>query len=240
MKIKLLTAACLTAATVGFTGGADAVPIVIMDATTNNGSFTLNEDGDPTPRGSWYSPVDVPTVFKPAGWEGSGGLNNVNWGFTIIDPEDGQTTQNWHQFAAVNNTGVTVTQDTVYSVSARANINSATHPVNVRVVATKNSDGSGTAVTLAVATLAAGTALVGYPDFFTAPPLLPIAATSGVTTSAVDGYFVQVRVDTVGSNNASGYYYVDDIVVTAIPEPASALLLGLGASALMLRRKRVA
>lgn len=240
MQIKSMATAFMTAAFLGFGSAATAAPLIVMDETTNNGYFSQNAASGVSPnRGSWAASE----VNRPAGWQAlPDSVPSFPWtqngGFSMA------TLLGYFNDVAVNNTGFTVNEGEVFSITALANSTQPTMGVLVEVVATANSDGTGDAVTLATAALAAGTAdPTVYPfPANTNPELLPILGTGLAAPSEVDGYFLQVRASS--DLGATGYFYVDNINVTStpavIPEPATAMLFSLGAATLLVRRRRAA
>ncbi|MCC7351504.1 MAG: PEP-CTERM sorting domain-containing protein [Phycisphaerales bacterium] len=204
-------------------GASMAQAAVIMDATTNNGSLSINSSNGLAPNnGGWGN-----AVSKPLGWEITGGS-----GYT-----QNEAMQNYYGWEAYNNTGTLVTANTQYSVSAAVNTY-ANKSVGVKVLATEHADGTGASVLLADAQLNPGTASTTWPTYNSLPPLTTVSNTGAATSPALSTYYVQVR--TYGDLDAFGYYWVDDIVVTSapVPEPASMLtLLGLGSLSMLKRRR---
>jgi len=195
---------------------------IIMDATTNNGSFTGAANG------GWA--LGAPE--QPTGWSGTPLVGNL--GYT-----QNEAVQNHFSFTAFNNTGVLVAEDRLYSISGMVNTFS-TMTVKLQVVATENSDGSGTAVVLAE-TLTAGTGSSADLTFISIPTLIDTGIVTGAATdNSVDGYYAQVRL--VSGQEDTGYYWVDDIVVTSeaapIPEPRSLSLVTVASGLAFYRRRR--
>lgn len=203
-------------------GASMAQSAVIMDATTNNGSLSVNSSNGLAPNnGGWGS-----AVSKPLGWETTGGS-----GWTVSE-----AMMNYYGWESYYNTGILVTANTQYSVSAA--VNTPTNKwVGVKVLATEHADGTGASALLADATLNPGTVAVGWSSYSSLPSLITVSNTGAATSPALSTYYVQVR--TYADLDAYGYYWVDDIVVnsTEVPEPAALTLLGLGSLAMLKRRR---
>lgn len=188
---------------------------VVMDATTNNGDM---EGG-----ASFWS------GGPPTGWDStpSGGTLSYNYDDTAM---------HYYTVDGFFNTGIAVTASTQYTISGVTN-SVVGLGVNFSVYATENADGTGTSVLLAQANFTGGNQ--AGPAYGGKPELLAIGpATGATTTGAVAGYYVQVR--TATDQNVSGYYWVDDVVVTSqevVPEPAALGLLVPATIAFCRRRK---
>lgn len=203
-----------------FVGASMASAAIVMDATTNNGSF------DGSTNGNW-------ATYCPTGWEASASKNLIYTAYEIPMLYDGST--------AINNTGVLVAANTTYTLSALmdANVNLT---ANIWVMATANADGTGSTVELAHISFNNGTTsgAIYSPrtniDFMTA-----VGPTTGAATdNSVAGYYVQVRMASTDLvDYATPYSWYDNIVVTSnpVPEPVSLGLL-LPAAALFLSRRQ--
>lgn len=229
MKSSILLSAV---AALGFVTSAAAVPVVIMDATTHNGGFNINVDGDPIGRGNWTADASNPQEWIHVG---------PNSPFTETIGDGDPHIHGYYNNFLVNNTGETITENTVYTVSGDINA-TLLNTVFVTLIATENSDGTGASQVLAeaslVGTLPAPGQPGGQPDFATEPAKVTSTDVSLATTSVLNDFYLQVRVSKDLDN--IGYFFVDNIVVTAVPEPASLMLIGLGAVPMLMRRKRVA
>jgi len=216
-KNKFLLASILA----GTLAATTAQAAVIMDATTNNGSF---ED---VSYGYWSNAT-------PAGWEPSINKNHL---FNVY----GIPMAYWDS-VGINNTGVLVTVNTQYTVSALMDANDGL-TANIWINATENADGTGNVVELSHISFTgnnpSSTGGVYSPrtntNFMTA-----VGPTTGAATDAsVDGYYVQVKFGTTTFGNYL-YSWYDNIEVTssaAVPEPATLGLL-LPAAALFADRRR--
>jgi len=193
---------------------------VIMDATTNNGSFN-------------GSATDYWSNATPAGWGPSLVKNHI---FTVYE-----IPMAYWDSTGINNTGIQVTANTQYTVSALLSANVGL-TANVWVIATQNADGTGAQQELAHISYSSGT--TSGPtysprtntDFMTA-----VGPTTGAATSAaLAGYYVQVKFGTTDFNEQY-YSWYDDIVVTSevVPEPAALGIFAAGGLCLIGKRRRV-
>lgn len=133
-----------------------------------------------------------------------------------------------------NNTGETVIVGHEYTVSADLGLRENTG-FDVYVRATENSDGTGASFDLTQLTY------FGTGDASTYD-LVNQSATGSAAGAGVAGYYIQVSVESNGTNGATGQsYYFDNIVVTSeIPEPGSLSLMLIGTSVMMLRSRKSA
>lgn len=211
MLRKLLGSLLLTGL-VGIVGVAKAA--VIMDATTHNGSFL---DGT-------YGIFWSDGAGNPPGWSKTGRFAyNGAYGQYIYN--DTQLT---------NNTGELITANSAYTLAAAIG-DHLDNRVDVYVRATQNADGTGASADLAHVFRVGTTA--GHANFSS----YTVTDTGAPAAASLDGYYIQVRVET-GSIDDSFYYWINSVSVTsapAVPEPASLGALAIGSSMMLARRRRI-
>lgn len=169
----------------------DIPTITYMDATLHNGGMVSTDVG------GFWSDHDFDANFIPFEWSSTNEPNTYTAAsaFIIFDSVVD---------AVTNNTGETVPANHKFSIQADLGSHTGA-TAKAFVYATENADGTGDAELLAQVSRA-GDDADGF-DLFT------VSSTGSATDSSIEGYYVQVLLQTVGDVNQMGYY--DNLVVTS-------------------------
>jgi hypothetical protein len=229
MKSKKLTILALAASTtvtiLGLAGNLQAATVIIVDATTKNGSFetpVVTANG-----GAWDGGV-------PSPWSYSGAAFTQRTGG--VTPQDGSQYVGldwWQATSSVSmshtDVGVTILANTTYTMTAWVRTQNATNagdPIvgNISIYGWTSGGNQQQATT----------SLTGLSDTwqqFTAT--FTTGASGGAVGSALE---FSLNKESGGTGTQQKLLF-DNVVVTSVPEPSAALLGALGMLCLLRRRR---
>jgi len=226
----LVAVGCVLIATAG------ARATVLMDATTNNGSFETPDAGDPNIADGWTTTFAAARMSSYAGHSAHDGT--------------------WFMHQAAGGTGATIYPDKIYNISPGNPVNltntidfSAYYldPVTDKfqyaqyVVKIEWDEGAGTYNALAYTGWTGIAAATNWTEWAASIDISGLTSGTHAIGDGTDHRLTMVQIRDVKSSSVSGTTYErmwDKVVVTQVPEPVTLVLLGAAVPLLLRRRSK--